>query len=642
MNILTKENEGIEQIQVGNPVEYVDVNFHEGKIITNSHLTKQNITFEYIDGGTIISMDLDERHHIMGLGEKAFPVEKKRTRVVHWNFDSYNYETGRDPLYVNIPFFMIISDLNTTGFYFNYTGRIEMDFGVQDYTHVKIKVHSYDFTFYMFENDSPESVLKKYFSLTGMPRHLPPWALKHQISKYSYYPEDRVEQVVNNYIRVFGENSVGSVYLDIDYMDHYKIFTCDNKKFPNMKQMIERLHSKNVKVIPIIDPGIKLDQHNESFLNGLGTYMETENGEVYTGEVWPGKCVFPDFFNSQSIEFWKKEIRKFMETGYDGLWLDMNEPVIMDNQARTFPESLVHNIDGNLVKHRELHNAYGFMEVKATYEAMKQDSSFILSRSGFAGIQKYAAVWSGDGLSTFDNMGLQIPLLCSMSVSGIPYVGCDLGGFSGYSTPELILRFYQMALFFPIYRNHKVKEGNDQELYQFNSYYIGRFSEILKLRNAFLSFLQWKAMEAEVEGKPIISPLGFNFYKEEGIFTVDDQYMVGKEILMAPIIWKSQNVRNLYLPPGRWYELESGKIFKGDILITSSGDLPIFQRENSVIIVNNKLYVFGKIEQKIYYKDEWYEIKYDGKILLLNNSEIPKDDYVDIEKQSISLKIMTL
>lgn len=629
-----KGQKDILKFQVGNGEEFIETGFLKENEVEGS----PSFQLREEDGGTRIIVPILESDHILGLGEKAFPVERKRTTGKMWNYDSYNYSLGYDPLYVSIPFFMKTGINETIGYFINYTGEINFDFGVTDYTNIIIDVKSENFSFYVLNGETPEVVLQKYTDLTGKPFHIPEWALEHQISKYSYYPEERVEEVVENYQKAFGPHAVGSVYLDIDYMDEYNIFTEDKNKFPGMKEMIERLHGKNVRVIPIIDPGLKADQKSEIFRKGLGSYIETSRGEIYTGDVWPGKCVFPDFFKKEGGDFWFDEMSKFLSKGYDGVWLDMNEPSVHNVESRTVETDAVHEVNGKMVKHSEVHNAYALKEAEYTYKAMKPGKSYILSRSGFAGIQKYAAIWSGDGLSTFENMGLQIPILTSLSISGVPYVGCDLGGFSGYSSPELILRFYQMALFFPVYRNHKVKMGNDQELYVFDSYYRKRFSDLLNIRHNFVPYLYWKCVESEKFGTPVIRPLAFNFPKEDGIFTIDDEYMVGDELLLAPIVVQSQENRELYLPDGMWYDYESSDIYMGHRRIRSTGDLPLYQKKNSVIIVGQKIYYFGNVEREVYFGNKWHRFKSVNGTVEIDGKEDSEKIAINIEMKKPLLK----
>lgn len=628
---IEKDNRGFVRIRFNNPVIKEMYDFKSESELKDDFLSLNNITVEEFEDSVRIQMPLGIEDHILGLGEKAFPVERKRTRVELWNYDSYAYNLKSDPLYVSIPFFLKINGGKASGFFLNYGGRTVMDFGQEIYDKIVIKVPSKDFEFYIFPEGSPADVSGNFMKLTGKPFSLPEWSLEHQICRYSYYPERRVLDIIDMYQKTFGSESVGSVYLDIDYMKDYRPFTIDNEKFPDAKKFIEECHKRGVRVIPILDPGLKMDQRDSIFIKGLGNYVETSKGEIFTGNVWPGKCAFPDFLNAKAREFWKNEVREFLMNGFDGIWLDMNEPS-MNSQSRTIDEDAIHHRDGKKISHSDVHNYYAYFESMATRDALDSDK-FILSRSGYAGSQKFAAIWSGDGNGTYEGLALQIPLLTSLSISGIPYVGCDLGGFLDYSDPEGLLRFYQMAIFFPVYRNHKSKTENDQEPYIYNSYYVEKFKEILKLRHSIVPHLLWKAKMAEENFEVILRPLAFNFPKEEGLYHIDDQYMVGNEIMVAPVVQRGMDTRKVFLPPGRWYNLQTGEINMGNKMVNSGGDMPIYLRENHLFLTRKGIVLFGDIKEKIIYQGKWIEIEKTKDEIKI--SENIKERIWDCEKERI-------
>ncbi|MGP6207155.1 TIM-barrel domain-containing protein [Cuniculiplasma sp. SKW3] len=628
---IEKDQEGIVRISFNTPFIRDMYDFHAESQLSEDFLSGHRITIEEYEESVKIQMPLELMDHIMGLGEKALPVERRRTRVEFWNYDSYAYNLKTDPLYVSIPFFLKISQGKATGFFVNYGGRTIMDFGQEIYDKITITVPSRNFELYIFPEGTPADVSANFMKMTGRPFTLPEWSLEHQICRYSYYPEKRVLDIIHMYQKVFGKESVGSVYLDIDYMKDYVPFTIDGKKFSNPEKFIEECHNRGIKVIPIIDPGLKLDQKDETFIKGLGNYVETSKGEIFSSSVWPGTCAFPDFLMDRAREFWSSKVREFIKNGFDGIWLDMNEPS-MNSKSRTIDEDAVHNYNGSKISHTYVHNYYSYFESMATKKALGEDK-FILSRSGFAGSQRYAAIWSGDGNGNFEGMALQIPLLSSLSISGVPYVGCDLGGFLNYSDPELLLRFYQMALFFPVYRNHKSKTENDQELYIYNSFYTERFREILRLRHSIVPHLLWKARLAEENFEPIIRPLAFNFPNEDGLYQIDDQYMVGDEIMIAPIVQRGMDSRKVFLPSGRWYNLQTGEMNLGNKMVNSGGDMPIYLRENHLLLTRKGIVVFGNIKEKVFYEGKWLEIE---KIKdQIKTSENTKERILDCEKERV-------
>lgn len=452
----------------------------------------EGLSISESDGIISVKKGLSLKEYILGLGEKAYEIERRRVSVRMWNNDSYSYGWFTDPLYVSIPFFITVYQGRAKGYFFNSPSKMIFDVGVGEYDKIVIKIPEPSLRFYVIQGPSIERVLENYAELTGKPFMIPMWALGHQISRYSYYPESSVIDVLKEYKKE--GFPVSSLYLDIDYAQDMKVFSWNKDRFPDPKSMVKKVHSLGAKVIVNIGPGVKVDQNSKVFREGLGTYVETPKRELYIAPLWSGACAFPDFMNEKGRAFWKKEIKEFVESsGIDGIWLDMNEPSVF-TESKTFDESTLHrrdDDDGEAIEHRFVHNAYSYFQNRATFEALSEFQSrpFILTRAGFAGIQKYAAVWSGDNVASWENMRLQIPLLTSLSISGIPYVGCDIGGYIGRSDPELLSRFYQMAVFFPIFRNHKTREGNDQEPFRLPGEYKEKVRSAIQLRYSFLPYL---------------------------------------------------------------------------------------------------------------------------------------------------------
>jgi alpha-glucosidase len=570
-----------------------DFSKHEAKSFFFDEV--EGIEFRSSGTSIVVRKELFGEEHVLGLGEKALRLDRRRVSVKMWNTDAFEYSWDSDPLYASIPFFISLRKGEATGYFIDSTAKIMFDVGIAEYDKIAITVPSKSFSFYVVKGPEIETVLESYATLTGLPAKIPDWALGHQISRYSYFPQKRVLEVVRDYQK--HDYPVSCVHLDIDYMEDKKIFTWDTEKFPSPKKMIEELHSMGVKVVAILDPGIKMDQSFQVFREGIGSYCETPNGELSTGKVWPGECVFPDYLNSRGRDFWSSQVAKFVsESGLDGIWLDMNEPAVFNN-SRTLDENVVHKMDdGTKLEHSVAHNAYAYFQAKATFEALSKISKepFILTRAGCAGIQKFAAMWSGDNTSSWENMRLQIPLLLSLSISGVPFVGCDVGGFTGNSSPELLTRFYQMAAFFPIFRNHKSKEGNDQEPYRLPSKYQSEIKRAISLRYSVLSYLSNLALEASKLGHPIIRPLFYNYQDDEETYAINDEYMVGKFLLFAPIVREGENQRDLYLPRGRWVEWGGNDVLKGGGWIRSEAEMPLFVRTDIAVPSELKKFIGGQ------------------------------------------------
>ncbi len=591
------------------------INFDDTNLGGNNQNLDLDINY---DGGNqyiIIKKKLKQDEKIIGLGEKAFDILKNRHSFTMYNSDPVGYKRYDDPLYLSIPFLISVSE-NIKGIFINSTSRIDIDIGIEEYDKLTVKIYNKSSTVYIFEPDNFNDLYRDYTGLTGKTFMPPLWALGHQISRYSYYPEDEIYNVIDNYKKY---TDISAIYLDIDYMDKFKIFTFDRNKFPDNKRLLDNLHKRDVKLVTIIDPGVKLDQNYSVFKNGICHYMENNNDEIYTSKLWPGNSAMPDFFNEEAYNWWKSEIKNFINNT-DGIWLDMNEPSLF-NEFKTIDPEAVHNINGSKVKHKYLHNAYAYFEVKATYEAISEEKNdiFIVSRSGYAGIQKYAAIWTGDNTSGEDDLKLQISMMISLNLSGISVCGCDLGGFVGQSSPELVSKYYKMALLFPFYRNHKDKYSNDQEIYKLPELYRNEIIDSVNKRYDLIDYIYSIIYESHLYGFPVVKPLFYYDYKDMDAYYINDEYILGN-LLYAPQIYGKD--RKLYIPSGKWLNINDFSVISGSKYITTDEKYPLYLKNNSMLIINNKLIVFGKSELIMYRDNKEIKIEFDGKNI---NSNYPLD-----------------
>ncbi|BCU67053.1 alpha-glucosidase [Sulfolobales archaeon HS-7] len=585
-----EKGKGIFRIVVNEYEPVVDFKFEKE---SESSLTELPERLEIRENLILKELSIDE--HILGMGEKAYPIDRRRTVLTNWNTDSYGYSWYTDPLYVSIPFFISISKGKATGYFLNYPGKSVFDFGVRFYDKIAIEVYSPSYELFVFDGKSVEEVIEKYTRLTGYPFLLPEWALGYQISRFSYYPQQRVIELLEKH-----NVKIDSIYLDIDYMENYKMFTWDKEKFNDPKGLIDSIHNLGARVVTILDPAIRVDQNYEVFRRGLGSYVETDSGAIFVGDMWSGPSCWVDFLSENARSWWKEEVRKWLKLGIDGLWIDMNEPAVF--KISTLPENATHRINGRKVRHNEAHNSYAYFEAMATYEAMEEEGlePFVLSRAGYAGIQKYAAIWSGDERESYSDLKLQIPIMLGLSISGVPYVGFDIGGFVSREKgteedPLLKVRFYQVALFLPIFRAHKSKRGEDNEIFTIPSKYRKLIEDTIKLRRSFIPYINALVLESHQTGHPIIRPLPYHFPNDEDAYQINDEMMIGSGILYAPHTLP-QDERDVYLPRDEWVNFWNWeKCHHG--WITSSEHFPIYIRNNSVIPLNENglnLYIMGE------------------------------------------------
>ncbi|ABW02451.1 alpha-glucosidase MalA [Caldivirga maquilingensis] len=615
MRIIIEENESAFRILINEPRPIVNFEYKAERIINEyeglSHeirLLDHLIRIREEGGRLIVSKDLDLREHVLGLGEKAFELDRRRIRVRMWNLDAsapapYNWYS--DPLYASIPFLISVRNGEAVGLFVNSPAELIIDTGLTKYDEVTVLIPHNDVELYLIKGPSIERVIENYTSITGKPLDPPDWALDYQISRCcGYEPQDMVIRIIDEYDKFSAKPA--AVYLDLQYMDSSKTFTWDRVKFPNPRQLTENLHDRGVRLVTIIDHWVKLDQNYEVFISGLGKYCETPNGELYTGRGWPGTVVFPDFFNKEAREWWASLIERWVrEYGVDGIWLDMNEPTdYVKEREWSIDRGTLHRLDdGRRIRHELARNAYPYFQAMATYEGLKRaghDKPFILSRAGYAGIQKYAFLWSADNTPSQDDVLLQLQLMESMSLSGVPFFGCDIGGFIGrgdsrryrpYSDQgELLVKYYRAALFFPLFRVH-TSSNPDREPYMLRSDYANAVKRVIELRRSLMPYLLALASEAHETGHPLIRPLVYHFQDDEDAYHIIDEYMVGSSLLYAPQIYGES--RRVYLPKGNWTDWWSCEEYKGPVWIESSREFPLFIRENSIIPATHDLRIYG-------------------------------------------------
>ena len=629
MNISVYKSSKVEKYVINNYLPLLkydeDIKYEEG-------MYNKEFMFSESDNSSYFLKKFDINERIVGMGEKAKRLLKNREHLIFYNYDQGGYKRDDDPLYVSIPFFISISN-NITGYFINSPAKVEIDIGLIDYNKIQVKVNDSGFELFVIHGDSIEDVLKNYTELTGKTFVPPKWALGHQISRYSYYPDETVLKIVEEYKKFI---DVSAVYLDIDYMEKYKIFTFDKDKFPDIPKFKKTLNNMGTKLITIIDPGFKLDQNYPEFVKGIGNYVMNSNNEIYTSKLWPGTSVFLNFIDNKSFNYWKQCIKSFAEN-VDGIWLDMNEPALF-NEEKTIAHNALHYNSNGLIEHSKIHNLYSLLEVRATYEALKEikDEVFILSRSGYPGVQKYAAIWTGDNRASEDDLRLQISMVISMNLSGIMVCGCDLGGFLGWSSPELIFKYYKMAMLFPFYRNHKAKEGNDQEIFLLPEKYKKEIQETVNERYRFVDYIYSLIQESSIEGTPVIRPLFYNNPYDETSYYIEDEYMLGN-ILYAPDISSD----DVYLPEGKWLDLKTFEEYGGHNYIKRK-KFSLFLRKNSAIIYNGNIIIYGTGSFKLFYNGR-IDINADNTIIEfsreVNNVIIPTVNEVNATGNDVKYEI---
>lgn len=547
---------------------------------------EENIEF----GGYYVynSQKIQEGECFYGLGDKPTDLNLRGKKLRNWGSDTYGFEKTRDPLYRNIPFYMGLTKGKGYGIFFDNTFETHFDFGYENNEIASFWANGGEIDYYYIHGPNLTEVVKRYSMLTGT-HYLPPlWALGYHQCRWSYYPESVVRSLVSK----FREKQIpcDAVYLDIDYMDGFRCFTWNKEYFPNPEKMIKELKEEGFKTVVIIDPGIKIDRDYWVYQQGIENnyFCKRGDGALMEGAVWPGKCNFPDYTNPEVREWWGTLFQEYVDMGVDGVWNDMNEPAVFG--IETFPDDVRHNYDGNHCSHRKAHNVYGMQMVRATYEGLaklqKTKRPFTITRSGYSGVQRYASVWTGDNVATWEHLKIANIQCQRLSISGISFVGSDIGGFTGTPDGELFTRWIQLGVFSPLFRTHSAGDTADQEPWSYGEKYEAICRQFIELRYQFLPYIYTTFWQCTVDGTPMIRPLAFLDQENPDTYNREDEFCFGDNLLICPVVEPEVVGRNVYLPKGDWYHYFTNELFEGGQEVwveTPLDSMPIFVKAGTVL-----------------------------------------------------------
>lgn len=543
-------------------------------------------------GAVGVAKKLGYEEHFYGLGEKAARLDKRRGKFVMWTSDTPGYVEGTDPIYQSIPFYVGLEAGVAYGLFYDNAWRSTFEFGHLTQESANYTADGGELNYYFFAGPSLKKIVSRYTELTGrMP--LPPlWSLGHQQSRYSYYPDKLVEHIADQYRA--HDLPLDVIHLDIHYMDGYRVFTWDKSRFPDPAALARRLGAQGIRLVTIIDPGVKYQPEGGYGVYDEGAkkdfYLKQTDGSVYVGEVWPGKAVFVDYTKEDARRWWGEQHRALTAAGVAGIWTDMNEPADFRDPSGKLHENIRFDDLGQHTPYNGLRNTFALNMARATYEGLQRlqpdRRPFVITRAGYAGIQRYAVKWTGDNNATFASLSLNVPMFASLGLSGEAFVGADIPGFIGRGDGELLARSYQIAAFSPFFRNHTAIDSYDKEPWRFGAYYEDIARKFIKLRYALLPFIYTTMEEAARTGVPLFRPLVLNFQDDENTATIDDQFMVGDALLAAPVTRAAQREREVYFPAGTWFDYWSGAIIAGGQMRSVAvplDHLPLYVRGGSIV-----------------------------------------------------------
>jgi alpha-glucosidase len=557
-------------------------------------------------GATRVSLAAPGEARYFGFGEKFGGLDKRGEILRMRNRDA-GPRSGVDPLYVAIPFYVELccsgGPGRTTGILLDAFAPSRLDVACSDAERVVLETAAGGLDLLVFPGPRPQDVMRRFTAWVGRCPLPPLWALGHHQSRWSYAREADVRRLARE-IRERGIPT-DAIHLDIDYMEGNRVFTWNRRRFPDPKGMIRDLAAAGFRVVTIVDPGVKADPGYDVYRDGLerDCFCREADGSLFHLRVWPGEAALPDFNRVEVRRWWGEQHRSLLEAGVDGIWNDMNEPAGWTRDLRIgraiLPirrQDLSRVVQADpareerQVPHEQVRNLYGQQQCRATRTFLETQADgrrpFLLTRSGFAGIGRYAAVWTGDNLSRWSHLRASLPMLMNLSVSGVPFCGADIGGFAGRCSAELYARWIQIGSLYPFARTHTWWLNPRQEPWRFGSRVEDIARRALELRMRLLPYLYALFREAEGSGAPIWRPLFYEFPSEREAVEVEDQVMLGAWLLAAPVLERGVREREVYLPTGVWFSFHDDARYVGPRRVRVAAPLermPLFARGGAVL-----------------------------------------------------------
>ncbi len=531
---------------------------------------------------------LQPGERFFGLGERTGPLDKAGKQFRNWNTDAFGYHGGTDPLYVSCPFFIGLSHEQPYGIFLNNHSETTFNFGAANDRFSFFQAASGELDYFFFAGPKPADILRDYTALTGRTSLPSLWSLGFQQCRYSYYPDSEILRVA----QTFRELNIPAdvIYFDIHYMQDFKVFTWHNEHFPDPSRLIKELKKMGFRVVVILDPGIKVEPGYRIYDEGqdADVFVKYPDNQPYKGAAWPGWCQFPDFTEERVRTWWGQYVAELVQMGVDGFWNDMNEPAVWGHHT---PGIVRFGLDGKKGSHKEAHNVYGMQMARATAEgaagALDNQRSFILTRATFSGGQRDSALWTGDNQANNEHMLLGARMVAGMGLSGFPFAGNDVGGFTGDASAALYRRWMACAVFHPLMRAHTMINSKHAEPWSFGEECTEVARNYIHLRYRLLPHLYSLFYESSINGMPPVRSLLFDYFDEWKIFSkpFENQFMLGDGLLVCPVEAEAM-LAKVYLPKGNWYNFFNDQLYAGgqEHLVELQRDtIPVFVKAGSIL-----------------------------------------------------------
>ncbi|MBF2052400.1 MAG: alpha-glucosidase [Candidatus Sericytochromatia bacterium] len=550
------------------------------------HPVREQLDGLSLGAGLRLDLLLEPEDRFYGLGERTGFLNKRGRRWHNWTTDEFFHGPKTDPLYQAHPFVILARDNQYLGLYLDESWYSCFDLGWTEADQWSIHTAGPTLDLYLIPGPDPADIVQRYTDLVGCAPLPPLWALGQHQCRWSYPDQESVSAVAAGYRA--HDLPIDALWLDIDHMESYKVFSFSTRRFPDPIGLTRGLAQQGIKSVLIVDPGVKQEAGYGVYESGkaIDAFVHNTRDEELVGEVWPKPVVWPDFTQPAVRQWWGQLQQFYLDQGIAGIWNDMNEPAAFGWPNKTLP---LDARQGHWT-HAEVHNLYGTLMAEASYSGLKalqpDKRPFVLTRAGSPGVQRYAFVWTGDNASYWEHLEMSIPMLLNLGLSGVPFVGADIGGFSSDCDGELLAAWSWLGACYPFMRNHAGKGSRRQEPWQFGEPWLGSIREALHFRYRLLPWLYTLAEAACRDGLPIMRPLLLQYPHDPEVADISDQFLLGSDLLAAPITRPGQRRRLLYLPAGEWFDFWSGARFAGEQwhqIPASWRQLPLFQRGGAAI-----------------------------------------------------------
>lgn len=537
---------------------------------------------EKTEEGLAFSLSLEKKDQIFGLGESLRGINKRGYVYRSWNSDDPVHTEDKQSLYASHNLLLFFGETKCFGVYFDDPGAVTFDLAYTRTDLVRVISENGNLSVYVMEEETLTAICRAFRQLTGRSYLPPKWALGYIQSRWGYASAEDARRVTAEH-RKRGI-PLDAICMDIDYMEDYKDFTWDEKLIPDLRGLNKELADNHVRLVPIIDAGIKQQEGFDVYDEGheKGYFVKRADGTDFVGGVWPGDSCFPDFLREEVRAWFGRQYHRLMETGIEGFWNDMNEPALfysteglqklkddaatllaeeaplskwgtfcrpLNNQKEDY-QRFYHTVEGQQIRHDQVHNLYGAhmaYAADAGFRSFDANKRFLLfSRSSFVGSHRVGGVWQGDNCAWWSHILQNLRMMPSLNMAGYLYTGADLGGFGCNTTGDLVLRWLQLGAFTPLMRNHSALGTREQEVYRFDNW--EDMKNVLSVRYALLPYLYSELMQNALTDGMMYRPLAFDYPGDSMACHTENQVMLGEGCMIAPVYEQNAVGRHVYLP----------------------------------------------------------------------------------------------